>query len=341
MNSHAFSASSVQGITNLGKIPLRVASIFIHYNQYGRISKGFRILVESSLRAGYCTIFVTTSPHLASCQDLVDKGAVVLIRENIGYDFGSLIEVRDLLSKAIFTARIKRVVVCNNSMMNIGSLGFGSDPILDQLVSASEDLVGITESYERRNYHIQTYHFSLSGAFFFSEYFDKFSTSYRLGTVQASQVRDHAIVNGELELTQLALENNMTTSVLFPINRLLSLESLEKLVILQSRIHSSISKSASFSDETSRFAHLLRDILPDALPVTYGLKDYNPVQSCWLILILSGYLFFKREILEIRVENDVKSRSAHFLFYPILSAAGIDLDHAYDIVDLKYNFVVR
>lgn len=331
----------VHGASLLGKLTPKIAAIFIHYNQYGIITQGFLKLVRSALKCGFATFFVSTSENLRGYEDLASEGIIILKRENIGYDFGSLLEARRVILLSNKHIHLRRIVVCNNSMLNVGSEGFGFDSVLDQLTSSSEDLVGITESFERKNYHIQTPHFSVSGKFFFSEAFTNFASRYIASLKNTIAQRENAIINGELEMSRVAIEHGFSTKAIFPISMLLGLNSLSSVIDLSEKFRNALTKEINPLNHPEWLNNLTSDFSREILPLKPGFEDYNPIQACWALLLLKKYFFIKREILEIRSQQDMRCLTPPFLLYSVLELIRPIKFEDSDLLELSANFVVR
>lgn len=309
-----------------------IASVYIHHHASGLVSKGFLQLIRSSISRNHATFFVTTSSLNDYYKNILTSlGVFILERENIGYDFASLLSIR---SKINALPSINRIVVLNSSMLNISSYGFGHDKILDQLASSSDDLLSITSSLERFGFHIQTYHYSISSRFFFSSAFDKLASSYLGSLRDVDDHREYAICNGEAMLAYTAVTNGFSTNQIFPFHRLFHINNIKKLKRIQDRLNNLI-QPLLFADcpegvDPSSF------LFHEFLPKKTGMADYNPALMSWLILLLNNYYFIKRELLLPQDDRFIQRVfSINHYFYTIISLLNFKHVDELDLSDLQ------
>lgn len=130
----------------------RVA-LFIHYDRRGDVQAFVRSYLEGLREAGCDILFVTNSGRLTpdAVAYLQTICAGLLIRRNIGYDFGAMRE--GLEHFGLPHANTEMLVIANDSVYGpIQPLG----PILDGIDFNRADLWGATESWQHY-YHLQSY----------------------------------------------------------------------------------------------------------------------------------------------------------------------------------------
>jgi hypothetical protein len=246
-------------------------------------------------------------------------------RQNIGYDFGALLDSRDVILSG--PRPEGRVLVLNSSMLNLASPGFGEDPVLDVLASppGNHDLVGVTSSYECCTYHIQTYFYSMSSAFFCSDILDRFLSRYfeRLATTRLSP-RDYAIKHGELNLTRLAIEAGYSVTSLLSDLCLPAPTHYSEMTRLYDSIESLIGNQTRVLMQSSGLYPDLKTSFLSEWISRPGLQT-NVSQACWALMISRGFLFIKRELLESRTKCSPIAPSAAALLLPLLASLKIDI----------------
>ncbi len=133
----------------------KTAFVIAHFHENGRVALNTHALVEEMAKYSNSIIFVSTNLDEAEAFRL-KKHAVVIQRENIGYDFWSYKLGLDQLGNL---SQFDRVVVCNTSFISL-------DPsFLVQSFTAHVDHVGLrglTRCGEMGE-HIQSYWLSFEG----------------------------------------------------------------------------------------------------------------------------------------------------------------------------------
>jgi len=125
--------------------------VFAHYDPAGLVDD-FVIYYLRALRdAGYAVVFISNSPDFgaASLQRVLPISALVLLRSNVGYDFGAFKDAIEALGEL---SRFEQVVLANDSVY--GPL-FDLGKILARC-DASADIWGMTDNWAS-GYHLQSY----------------------------------------------------------------------------------------------------------------------------------------------------------------------------------------
>ena len=142
-----------------GEIPLgpRVA-VFVHFDRRGGVRPHVRNYVATLQQCGFSVVFVTNSGRLRedSLAFLRPLCAGIMVRRNVGYDFGAMREGLDFLR--LPRPNTEMVLIANDSVY--GPLR-PLDPLLARIDFDRADVWGATESWQTR-YHLQSY-FMIAG----------------------------------------------------------------------------------------------------------------------------------------------------------------------------------
>ncbi|HEY2132470.1 MAG TPA: rhamnan synthesis F family protein [Acetobacteraceae bacterium] len=128
-------------------------AIFIHFDGQGRVGHHTLHYVASLRAAGFSTLFVTNSGKLRdeSLAALKPLCAGILVRRNIGYDFGAMRDGLEYLGLPHATTEM--VLLANDSVYGpLASL----DAMLARIDLETADILGATESWQTR-YHLQSF----------------------------------------------------------------------------------------------------------------------------------------------------------------------------------------
>ena len=325
--------SKIIGLDKYAASLSTVTVLFVHYHHRGLISAGYLKVISSAIECGYRVVLVSTKLSDLWSEKLASMAITVIQRGNSGYDFGSLHATRKILMEhGLFGS--KRYVVINSSMLNIASNGFHGDPFLDALVDPPDeaDLVGITSSYEDRTFHIQTFFFSMSQRMFEAKTFGRFLGDYLRGLNSTKETsRTYAIKNGELKLTRFALSQG------FLIRSLLFHHGLPDVAAFEEMKSLSRKMARLLEDEdglvcANNIKSLINDFSSEWIPKA-GLQ-YNPSQACWALLMSRGFLFLKREVLELSETRSIHAPSVCALLMPLLSLLALEIPEWSDLNQL-------
>ena len=134
----------------------------------------------------------------------------VLVRENIGRDFGGYrAATLHLLREGL---KPRRVLYCNDSVAYIK--GAALDHLVRTLCDSRHDIVGSFENHEFEH-HIGSYVFSISGNAFCNPQFQRFWQRYR-----PYDIRPYAIKNGEIALSRVLKRCGYNIDVVYSAERL-------------------------------------------------------------------------------------------------------------------------
>jgi len=252
--------------------------VFVHYSASGNLEKYVKYYVDELLKIEEEKEFVFVSTSLLALDDkkiLMDKGIKVIERENVGYDFYSY----KVGIKSVDLSKFSSVLICNDSVF--GPL-YDINEIYQKLQSNENDIVGMTQSYEKQ-YHLQSYFLLFKQKACQSDLFNEF-----WNRVEILNNKDEIIQKYEIGLSQEFLRNgysigaycNMTTTCIDMV-----LHSEQKLKAIKRCIK-------------YFFRGKLKQI--KALNITHYLWEY--------IIVKKKFPFIKRELID---KNPQKLNIAH------------------------------
>lgn len=253
----------------------RVA-VFVHYDGRGEVRPHVLRYITMLQQCGFSVVFVTNSAQLqeASLAMLQPLCAGILIRRNVGYDFGAIREALEILR--LPRENTEMVLFANDSVY--GPLR-PLDPILAQIDFDEADLWGATESWQVR-YHLQSYFLMAGRKVLCSEGWRKFWKQ-----VRPVQSKVWVIRHYEVGLTQAVVRNGLTCNAMWHYADLIN------------QVDPSLAEgddAQAFKDPrvAARRSHAGR--------IRHGAvsrRPLNPTSDLWRQLLRSGYPFLKRELL--------------------------------------------
>jgi hypothetical protein len=183
----------------------RDTCLFVTYSRNGSVPDHAVIHARAWAARGYMTVIVVVLDDLSlfNYKQNLDFSSGVLIRENLGYDFGAWaagIRLIKNLNKA------RTLALVNDSVY--GPMD-GFDLLLARARASKSDVIGATESEEFCS-HIQSYLVFFKRAALQSRVFWKFWKGVRLGN------REQAIWNYELRLKRVMESGGLKVEALFP-----------------------------------------------------------------------------------------------------------------------------
>ena len=178
--------------------------LFVTYAKFGVVSKPAIFNMKSWKESGFtvvCIIHIDKYPSFAYCSDL-DFFDGVLIRKNIGYDFGAWSTGIQLLPDLINS---KRLACVNDSIVGpIGDL----KKFIARIDSSDADVVGAVESKEV-NLHIQSFMIFYNKPALKSPVFMKFWSKVKSGN------RSSVVKFYELTLLKIMVKGGLRVKSLF------------------------------------------------------------------------------------------------------------------------------
>lgn len=264
--------------------------LFLHFDSGGRVREAIHDYVGQLAASGRSVVFITNSGRLDPVAEarLASLCACVVIRRNIGYDFGGwrdVIEHFDLPRPGT-----EEIIIVNDSVFGpIRPL----ETTLLRLDYENADIWGLTESWQQR-YHLQSYFVAFGPRAIRAPAFRKFWAS-----VIPAPAKSYVIGRYEVGMTQSLVKAGLRLNVLWPY------ETLTKQVGRDQIADYLAAETAPGGKvdpvDLTRWLHILR--LRDAIARR---RPLNPTSDLWRHLLLTGYPFIKRELLRdnpTRVED--------------------------------------
>jgi hypothetical protein len=260
-----------------GEIPLgpRVA-IFVHFDRRGEVRPYVLHYVGVLQQCGFSVVFVTNSGRLqeAAIQALRPLCAGILVRRNIGYDFGAMREGLEAL--ALPRANTELVLFVNDSVY--GPLR-PLDPIVAQIDFDKADMWGATESWQVR-YHLQSYFLIVGRKVLADPNWKKFWQR-----VRPVQSKEWVIRHYEVGLTQAVVRSRLVCHAMWSYSDLVD-------QVDATLLESGDSETSKDPRVAARRSHAGR--------IRHGAvsrRPLNPTSDLWRQLLQLGYPFIKRQLL--------------------------------------------
>lgn len=262
-----------------GEIPLgpKVA-VFVHFDGQGRVGAHVLHYVTALRDAGVSVVFVTNSGKLteAAMAALQPICAGILIRRNIGYDFGAMREGLEHLR--LPRPNTEMALVINDSV-------YGPLQPLDKLLAridfARADMWGATESWQTR-YHLQSYFVAAGRRALSSKAWRDFWSD-----VRPVRSKTWVVNKYEVGLTQKLLRGGITCAAIWPYSELV--ENVDGYFLVEPAKDKPISTDPILNMRRIQ-AHRIRHFAVTNTPL-------NPTSDLWRQLLEAGFPFVKRELL--------------------------------------------
>ena len=262
-----------------GEVPLgpRVC-VYAHWDGAGEVREHVLHHVRSLADAGVSVVFVTNAGHLrpAAMAALKLVCAGVIVRRNVGYDFGAWRE--GFAQLGLPRANTSMVLMANDSV-------YGPLRPLDALLSRVDfgvaDAWGCTESWQSR-YHLQSYMMAFSPRVVGSDAWRDFWAGVRPTWAKVWLIRLY-----EIGLTQRLMRAGFTCRALWPYGDLVRDLDPELLTDFKEGGPNLADPAVrARQDHTRR----VRGHVVDRTPL-------NPTSDLWRQLLAAGFPFLKRELL--------------------------------------------
>jgi hypothetical protein len=259
-----------------GRIELgeRVA-LFTHFDRRGRLADHVVAYVQALHGCGFSVVFISNSGRLLpeSLSRLQPFCRAVIVRRNVGYDFGAVSEVLGLLD--LPQPDTERLLIANDSV-------FGPlrpiDEMMERVDFNQADFWGATESWQHR-YHLQSY-FLLAGRRAMT------SPAWQAFWQDVRQVssKQWVVARYEVGITQRLLQAGLRCQPLWPYHELLDHVVCKSTPGDSVATDDPIEQMRSYANERLRTAVAKRAAL-------------NPTADLWRQLLLDGFPFLKVELL--------------------------------------------
>jgi hypothetical protein len=256
--------------------PGKHVALFVHFDRRERLAEHALAYVRELHANGFSVIFVSNAGRMSeeSLTLLKPICRAVIVRRNVGYDFGALREALDLLE--LPRANTERLLITNDSVY--GPLA----PIATMMARidfGKADLWGTTDSWQYR-YHLQSYFLVAGRRALTSPAWQAFWRSVR----QVSSKR-WVIIRYEVGLTQALLKAGLRCRPLWAYHDLLARAAREPV-----ELETDASMSNPLELMRGQAMHRIRTAAARTLPM-------NPTAELWRHLLLAGFPFLKAEML--------------------------------------------
>lgn len=253
--------------------------LFIHWDSSGHVQKSLFEYIRQLTESGRSVVFVTNSGQIEPSAEtiLMTLCEGILIRRNVGYDFGGWRDAIDTLG--LPRPDTEEIIIANDSVC--GPF-LPLEPLLLRLDYTLADVWGLTDSWQHR-YHLQSYFIAFGPRAIRSPVFRRFWSMVIPAPSKIFIIRRY-----EVGLTQALLEAGLKVSALWPY------ETLTRQVTRAQIMGYPDSDTDEPIDprQLARWRQGFR--LREAIARRVAL---NPTSDLWRYLLLSDYPFIKRELL--------------------------------------------
>jgi hypothetical protein len=255
--------------------------LFMHFDRKGGVRRQLLDYMRELTANGRSVVLVTNSKKLRPEAMAALQGicAAVMIRRNIGYDFGAWADAIHYFG--LPRAGTQELILANDSVF--GPLTPLKD-VLGRLDYDKADIWGLTESWQVR-YHLQSFFLAFGPTALRSPVFAKFWGSVRPVPAKAYIVRTY-----EIGVTQAMIKGGLHCEALWPYESLLRKVDTASFEALIKETETTAGKVDPIL--RNRKLQILR--LRDAVARRVAL---NPTADLWRHLLLAGFPFIKRELL--------------------------------------------
>ncbi len=255
--------------------------LFMHFDKSGVVRRQLLLYMRDLHENGRTIVFVSNARRLrpAHFEALKNFCAAVIVRRNIGHDFGAWRDAVEFLG--LPRADTEEIIFANDSVFG-PLLPLGD--VLRRLDYDKADVWGLTESWQLR-YHLQSFFLAFGPAALRAEVFLKFWRSVRPVPAKAYVV--HAY---EVGITQAMVKGGLRCAALWDYTNLIKLvdrAELERLILAE--------ESAAGKADPLQLARKKQTLrIRDGVAKRVAL---NPSADLWRQLLMSGFPFIKRELL--------------------------------------------
>jgi hypothetical protein len=255
--------------------------LFMHFDSRGVVRQQVLNYMREFAASGRSVVLVTNAKKIRpdSMAALQEICAAVMIRRNVGYDFGAWSDA--IAYFGLPRADTQEVILANDSVF--GPLTSLQD-VLDRVDYSKADIWGLTESWQWR-YHLQSFFLAFGPAALRAPAFGKFWQ-----TVRPVPAKPYIVRTYEIGVTQAMLKGGLSCAAIWPYESLLKTVDSASFKALIEEMETSAGKIDPIL--RNRKLQVLR--LRDAVARRVAL---NPTSDLWRHLLLAGFPFIKRELL--------------------------------------------
>jgi hypothetical protein len=253
--------------------------IFCHFDRSGTVRDHILHYVRSLSAAGFSVAFVTNSGQLRpdALEEVKSLCAAVLIRRNVGYDFGAWRDAIEQLGLPRPNTEI--LLLVNDSVY--GPLR-GIEDTLARIDFSLADIWGLTESWQTR-YHLQSFFLAVAPRVMSSLAWRQFWLN-----VRPVPSKRWVIVQYEVGFTQVLLRAGFRCKAAWPYAQLVS--QIAPSLLISERNRDGPISTDPMVDARKEHAHRIRRAATARIPL-------NPTSDLWRQLLQAGFPFLKRELL--------------------------------------------
>jgi len=265
--------------------------LFMHFDGRGQVRPQVLDYMRELKENGRDVVLVSNAAKLSpqARTALKEICAGIILRKNIGYDFGAWRDAVDFLE--LPRPDTEEVILANDSVFGpLVPLG----DVLRRLNYAKADVWGLTESWQLQ-YHLQSFFLAFGPTALHAKAWRGFWDSVRPVPEKSWVVHKY-----EVGITQAMVKGGLRCAALWPYETLIKMVSRDELRKLQDEVNSAEPGQADPIQATRRLQVLrIRDGVARRMAL-------NPTSDLWRQLLLSGFPFIKRELLRdnpTRVED--------------------------------------
>ncbi|MFL0604725.1 rhamnan synthesis F family protein [Cylindrospermopsis raciborskii] len=257
--------------------------LFCHYNEHGLILDQVKELCLFFQLQGIDVIFLTTKLSDESKEWVEKNLSALIIRRNIGRDFGAWKDGIAFLNKQSLFSSCSQLYLINDSVVLLGD-NLKSTRFQSQFIDDTKtDMIGLTESWQIA-YHLQSYFLKFNKTVLQSKLFLKYWHDYPI-----INSRLFSIEKGEIGLSQLLLNNGYQLKSVYPIMELVAKENIESFFISLSGIPNQC------------LIELIPQLFNEFFQVNF--HEMNPSHRLWPLLLVAGCPVLKRDLIQKNTEN--------------------------------------
>jgi lipopolysaccharide biosynthesis protein len=252
--------------------------VFVHFDLAGEVQPYLLGYLQALRDQGFSIVFVSNSGKLAkeARATLQPLCAAILVRRNIGYDFGAMRDgLRYVASK---TKDVDLLLILNDSVY--GPLT-DMAPLLEGIDFSKADVWGATESYQNR-YHLQSYFIAAGPKALSSKAWNRFWNS-----VRPVQNKLWVILNYEVGMTRAMLKYGLRCAAVVPYKDLTSRIDPAPLV----------RRGRDEPEDSDPYIINRKEHLERILKNASNRIPMNPTAELWRQLMELRFPFIKRELL--------------------------------------------
>jgi hypothetical protein len=271
------------------KLGPRVA-LFMHFDARGGVRRQLFDYMRELKENGRDVVFVSNAGKIqpAALAALQKICACVIVRKNIGYDFGAWRDALDRLG--LPRAETQEIIFANDSVFG-PLLPLGDT--LRRMDYGKADIWGLTDSWQGR-YHLQSFFLAFGPQAIRAAAFGKFWQAVRPVPAKVFVVKEY-----EIGITQAMVRGGLSCAAIWSYDALIKQVRSEGLEHLFEKEPSEMAKADPIRLTRRLQALRIRDCVARRVPL-------NPTADLWRQLLAAGFPFIKRELLRdnpTRVED--------------------------------------